>query len=163
MDSLVEILDDSLIEEISEPESIVSYIDDNSENERQTVDKFAVTPVCRPITDYRNNLTEVEGNYLTELLNATNILKTPMGTVASEASTLFDALHVLSSAKIIDIQRYVSMSKNLMAFKNICQKDRLSLLIPGFFAMFFVRNVTGYFNDNDKEYIIVPTVSLDLF
>ena len=150
--------------EMVETNSVVSSLDSNiscfdSDSDQIDVSELAVTPIDRPITDYRNTLTEVEGSYLRELLNATSILKTPIGTIASEATTLIDALSVLSGARTHDIQRYVSMSKSLIAFKNICQKDRYSILRPGLIEMFFMRNVTGYFNDNDKEYYIIPTVS----
>ena len=146
----------------SSPESLVeefsSSIDTTSDDSIETETHLSIVAISRPITDYRNNLTEIEGNYLTELLNATKILKTPYGSMTSEATTFIDAMHVLIGARASDIRRYYQMSKNLIGFKNICRSDQFSLLIPGFVESFFMRNVVGYFNDNDSEYFVIPTV-----
>ena len=147
-------------QEISERKSVIRYSGENPGIDQQIEQNFGITSVCRPITDYKNNLNEVEGNYLTELFKAIKVLKTPMGPVATQASNYFEAKHVMNSALIIDAIRYVSMSRSLMAFNNICPNDRSVLLRPGIPEMLTLRYVKGYFHENDKEYFIVPTVSI---
>ena len=122
--------------------------------------ELSLVPVCRPITDYRNNLTEMEGKYLTELQTATNILRTPIGTITSEATTFGDAVHVLFSARRLDIEKFVSMAKNLVAFKDIKEHDRLLIIKPGIIEMFHMRNVTSFFDDGQAQYLILPTVRM---
>lgn len=130
--------------------------------ESVTEDKqnLSLVPVNRPLTDYRNNFTEIEGRYMTELLVATESLKTQMGTVCSEAMNFNDAIQVLHQSKIIDVQRFVALPKKLMAFNGISGEDSLSLIQQGVIEMHYLRSVTRYFRDGTFQYVIAPTVSI---
>lgn len=120
----------------------------------------SLVPISRPITDYRNNFTEVEGNYLTELLSATKILKKPIGTVVSQVTTLSSAYDVLHFARIKHLERLLTAFKGLSVFEGIDKHDRFSIIKPGINRVHHLRDAIGYFKDDQYEYMTVPTVSL---
>ena len=121
--------------------------------------KRSLVAVSRPITDYWNNFTEFEANYLTELLNATRNLKTPFDTITSQASTFHDALHAIHCAIRPGLDRNMSAFKQLTAFNDISKDDRYWIVRPGIMAAHILRSITRYFTDGHTEYITVPTVS----
>ena len=145
-------LDIADLSDLSEPE------DSEHNNTDQSPDNSLV-PVSRPITDYRNNFTEMEGNFLTELLSATNNLKRPFGTVISQVNTFYEALPVLSCARWKDLERFLNAFKTMVTFNDINKQDKYNVIRPGLVKVHHLRGVAGYFNDGHMEYMKVPIVS----
>jgi len=108
-----------------------------------------VVSIVKPITDYRNNFNEFEGNILTELLSATKILNNN-NLDANKQNHLSinringDDLDInVRKLKVYDMEDklrlIIQMSKSLNGFRNICEEDRYSLIKYGFIE---VNNMT---------------------
>ncbi|CAG2119841.1 unnamed protein product, partial [Medioppia subpectinata] len=98
-----------------------------------------VMPVYRPLTDYRNQLNELESSRLQELLWATSAVKlSPMN------------LHELRSGMMLFLKmdehtrKMIKMCKRLAAFNTMCEHDKLCLIKHGCVALFYMTMVPNY-------------------
>ena len=97
-----------------------------------------VLSIVKPITDYRNNFNEFEGNILTELLNATNKLEQKhLGQIKMVINCRkFIEDIELQKLRLIDlddkVKQMVKISQNLKAFHDISNEDRIALIKYGF-------------------------------
>ncbi|CAG2170945.1 unnamed protein product, partial [Oppiella nova] len=110
-------------------------------------------PILRPITDYRNNLTELEGNRMTELMSAANVLTITFGKITSQVDTYMDAMTAITRSTEDLVQRLVIMCKTLTAFNTICPNDQIALLKYGSIELCSMRQFTGY--DPNTQYLAV--------
>jgi len=121
--------------EIIEIENYVNLIESETSQD-------LVVSIVKPITDYRNNFNEFEGNILTELLSATKILNNN-NLDANKQNHLSinringDDLDInVRKLKVHDMEDklrlIIQMSKSLNGFRNICEEDRYSLIKYGF-------------------------------
>lgn len=162
--------DDSISEEevqkqISELEGALSgrhsssvHFDDISSDvlEKAAEFEFAIVPISRPLTDYRNNFTEMEGNRLSELLAALKLMDCPFGECVYKPDNCLDSLCCLSDNMEMIIERLVQASKRLTLFNEICEEDQLALIKYGAIEVSCMRQVIGY--DQGKNQLRVPGV-----
>ena len=116
-------------------------------------------PISRPITDYNKTFNEMEGNHLTELLNAIQFMSNPLATVSHPINEFWDAIRVLHIKMDTDIRKLIKMSKCLTGFRSICESDQISLLKFASIEIVLIRMIL-YF-DFQFEYWNIITVSLE--
>ena len=109
----------------------------------------AIVPIGRPLTDYRNNLTEIEGIKLNELLTAITFMKTSSEhrityKVIIEDPVIERACGVWANKCQEQIQKIVRMSKNMMAFRNMCLNDQIALIKYGSVEIYVIRLIMQY-------------------
>ncbi|CAG2116945.1 unnamed protein product [Medioppia subpectinata] len=75
----------------------------------------------RPLTDYGNQLNELEGRRLTELLNAMHIYTE---TVVPVTEFAVKNNYVMASQLDARVYSLIKMAKNLTAFNELCENDR---------------------------------------
>ncbi|CAG2169373.1 unnamed protein product [Oppiella nova] len=126
-------------------------------------------PIHRPLMDYRNQFTELEGNKLQELQLAAQIF--PEHRVRTYSLMPADqdyCLWIVMPLKLEQqLRRIVKMSKQLTQFNSICENDRISLIKYGFLELFYIRSVPIFNCQNDTwtyvmDYENSVTFSLDI-
>ena len=91
---------------------------------------LSVIPVMKPITDYNNQFNELEGNRLSELLDALKIMMSPVVNINdNEINAYFvDPFNLMLRYHENGLQNIVKMTKRLNAFKSLCEHDQLTLI-----------------------------------
>ena len=91
---------------------------------------LSVIPVMKPITDYNNQFNELEGNRLSELLDALKIMMSPVVNVNDNEINAYsvDAFNLILRFQENGLQNTVKMAKRLNAFKSLCEHDQLVLI-----------------------------------
>ena len=117
--------------------------------------EFCVLPIKRPINE--NMLNELEGNKLTELLNATSIMKTSNYSLTSKARNMLDVCRVMGLSCEQEIKNIIKMSKKLTAFQQISESDKLVLMKNSCLGLFCMRAVQTFNSDN--ELLVMSLVS----
>ncbi|XP_054155786.1 uncharacterized protein LOC128954234 isoform X2 [Oppia nitens] len=119
---------------------IESYITDNHtthvcQSVYKRVDRLETTvqPILRPIQDYSNQLTETEGQKLTELFHAIGFLthrRPPGDQIDGQlmAKSYLEASSVLHLSSETEIRDLVKMSKHFNAFQSVCESDQIVLI-----------------------------------
>ncbi|XP_054169174.1 uncharacterized protein LOC128966351 [Oppia nitens] len=117
--------------------------------------------VCidRPLTDYNNNFNELEGNRITELLNAMKTFKKPFGPIVSQTNTYRESLCAYSEHLEQVIIKLGVISKCLQLFNSINLNDQIALIKYGSIEISCLRSIIGY-NDDTKQ-IVLPDENPD--
>ena len=119
--------------------------------------------IFRPLTDYRNNLTETESNVFTELINATKFLTVLISKeVSSEIKTYLEALHWVGFKWDQEIRKIIRTAKNLRAFKGICKNDQVNLLKFGSVEIAFFRSVICYEHQTETWNLALVIINIFL-
>ena len=118
--------------------------------------EFSMVPIARPITDYRNTFNELEGNKLTELLNATSVMQSLAASITSQATNLLEVCQVMGLKCEQDIRDCIKMSKRLTGFNTIREDDKYVLMKHTSLGLSCLRSVIIY--DTDKEYFTMTLV-----
>jgi len=81
----------------------------------------------KPITDYNNQFNELEGNRLSELLDALKIMMSPVVNVNDNEVNAYsvDPFNLILRYHENGLQNIVKMAKHLNAFKSLCEHDQL--------------------------------------
>jgi len=107
----------------------------------------SVLSIVKPITDYRNNFNEFEGNILTELMKATKLFRENF---PGQPKRVIKVNKICENYKLIKIalnylnhnlQQIVKISQNLRSFHDICTEDRIALIKYGFICTFILSRV----------------------
>ena len=117
----------------------------------------SMTAIQRPITDYNKTFNELEGNRLTELLNAIELMADPSVPISHQISNFWDAVHVMHLKLDIDSRKLVKMTKSLSAFRAIDENDKIILIKFSSIEIVIIRMIL-YF-DFQFEYWNIITVS----
>ncbi|CAG2169596.1 unnamed protein product [Oppiella nova] len=100
--------------------------------------------VDRPLTDYRNNFNELEGNKLRELLAATQVFIELAHTTQHDKWLYHGHPDYKPSLLHQHMRRLNKMCHNLTAFNNICDADKICLLNYGSIDLFCIRSLPNY-------------------
>ncbi|CAG2115857.1 unnamed protein product, partial [Medioppia subpectinata] len=112
----------------------------------------------RPLTDYGNQLNELEGRRLTELLNAMHIYTETVVPVTEFAVKSNNVMTFQIEARICSL---IKMAKNLTAFNELCENDRISLIKHGCLDMFYLRCVPDFdYQDNHWTFTMLTAIIL---
>ncbi|CAG2164888.1 unnamed protein product, partial [Oppiella nova] len=111
---------------------------------------LSVIPVMKPITDYNNQFNELEGNRLSELLDALKIMMSPVVNVNDNEINAYsvDAFNLILPYQENGLQNTVKMAKRLNAFKSLCEHDQLTLIKYASFEIVVLRMIL-YFDFNE--------------
>ncbi|CAG2103618.1 unnamed protein product [Medioppia subpectinata] len=123
-----------------------AYIDIPANNTPINSSSRCIT-ICTPLTDYRvAHFNELEGNRLRELLLASRIFVEQPGLNNQTALLLreHDVIRVIGQRFMHQITRLVHMFRNITAFSNVCENDRISLIKYGFLELFIMRALPHY-------------------
>ncbi|CAG2165906.1 unnamed protein product [Oppiella nova] len=142
----------------------MAAIQDNSSDQASTVECLSVVPISKPLTDYRNNLTELESNRLTEVLFAANLIREPKTTITATIKDMDECKQVLVYKFTKEVQNLFKMTNNLRAFKSLCTDDQVALMKYGGSDILNMRAVTIFdvntqcwtLNLNDKCSVLLP-------
>ncbi|CAG2100063.1 unnamed protein product [Medioppia subpectinata] len=90
----------------------------------------SVVPIVRPISDYSNTFNELEGNRLTELLNAMKTLAIPAATNGNRLvlNTFAEAINTMITRQEIEIHNLVKLSKTISVLNSLCENDQMILI-----------------------------------
>jgi len=114
--------------------SIENYVNSS----QSKISQDLVLSIVKPITDYRNNFNEFEGNILTELMKATKLFRENF---PGQPKRVIKVNKICENYKLIKIalnylnhnlQQIVKISQNLRSFHDICTEDRIALIKYGF-------------------------------
>ncbi|CAG2112500.1 unnamed protein product, partial [Medioppia subpectinata] len=103
--------------------------------------------IHRPITDYRNQLNELEGRRLRELLAATRGLsaeKTLTYNTEEEGKMMAGYRDVIGARFEYRFRTFIDMSKKLSPFIELCEHDRMNLIKYGCLDLFGLRSIANY-------------------
>ncbi|CAG2111037.1 unnamed protein product [Medioppia subpectinata] len=100
----------------------------------------AVVPISRPLTDYRNNFNELEGNKLTEILFATDLIQEPISEVTSIINDMLEYRVKLTYKFTKEILNFPKLTNNVQAFNQLCQNDKIALVKYGAIEIINVRS-----------------------
>ncbi|CAG2169897.1 unnamed protein product, partial [Oppiella nova] len=116
---------------------------------------LSVIPVMKPITDYSNQFNELEGNKLTELLDALKLMISPTATSAENIAlnSFVNTINVIIMTHENKIKKIIQMSKCLTTFNNLCDHDQLILIKHGAIEISILRMICN-FNFEDKYWSI---------
>ncbi|CAG2173724.1 unnamed protein product, partial [Oppiella nova] len=117
---------ESIDKDLSDFSNQSCELNDNSVNTTDS-ECWTVVPIVRPITDYSNQFNELEGNKLSELLDAIQALN-----IRVMMNVDHTVLNTIESATVhrydMDIRNIVQMSKCLTGFQALCQSDQMLLI-----------------------------------
>ncbi|CAG2108760.1 unnamed protein product [Medioppia subpectinata] len=99
---------------------------------------------ARPLTDYRNQFNELEGNKLQQLLAATNTFVDSGG--RAYTTSLSSILGMSHRPNLLQrhMRRLTKMCQNLTEFNNICESDKIALMSYGSIDLFCMRSLPNY-------------------
>ncbi|CAG2111706.1 unnamed protein product, partial [Medioppia subpectinata] len=82
--------------------------------------EFAVLPIARPVTDYRNNFSELEGFKLTELMHAINFMREPEAKRVTGVVANVDQTYGEITARFErNVKKTVEFTKALTGFRDV--------------------------------------------
>ncbi|CAG2167281.1 unnamed protein product [Oppiella nova] len=100
--------------------------------------------VDRPIADYSNQLTELEANKLSELLDFSRGLRRPLDKTITEMIGTEDVKQALVLLFTDSLNHLVNGVKSLSEFKDFCGNDQISLVKYGCLDVINIRSVLFY-------------------
>ena len=109
-----------------------------------SLDRLELVAVDRPVMDYSNNLTENEGNRLTELIDASKVFTNRISSTTSEITTLSEALMTTAIKWDEEVRKIIKMANNLYAFNEICEEDKIVMLKYASCEIVLMRSVICY-------------------
>ncbi|CAG2161710.1 unnamed protein product, partial [Oppiella nova] len=125
---------------------------------------LSVIPVMKPITDYNNQFNELEGNRLSELLDALKVMMNPMVNVNDNEINAYsvDAFNLILRCQENGLQNNVQMAKRLNGFKSLCEHDQLTLIKYASIEIVVLRMILTFdfnklcwsFNINNHNHIV---------
>ncbi|CAG2167197.1 unnamed protein product [Oppiella nova] len=124
---------------------------------------LSVIPVMKPITDYNNQFNELEGNRLTELLDALKIMMNPMVNVNDNEMNAYsvDPFNLILRYQENGLQNTVKMAKRLNAFKSLCDHDQLTLIKYASIEIVVLRIILNFdFNELCWSFNILSAIIL---
>ncbi|XP_054169173.1 nuclear hormone receptor HR96-like [Oppia nitens] len=110
----------------------------------QTLNVFSL-PVLRPLTDYSNNLNEIEGKQLNELLFAANFIRF---TINSNVVYVINDINMyteyITNVYTQGVQTFFCLTNNLQTFNQLCETDKISLVKYGAIEILSVRSLETF-------------------
>ncbi|CAG2099950.1 unnamed protein product, partial [Medioppia subpectinata] len=161
--------DNEIQSEIEEINTLLTNNNDSKTNDLFTENSnTSVVAIRRPLTDYRNNFNEIEGNLLTEILFAINSKRESMATTPARIHNMTECRPVLTKKFTKEIESMSQGVKCLRAFNELCIDDQIALVKYGASDILSVRSVLLYdantrswtFNLDNNHSIFLP---LDVF
>ncbi|CAG2168562.1 unnamed protein product [Oppiella nova] len=141
---------------------IEKYIDDSEKFAKEH--EISLIPVLRQLS-VNQNFNDLEYKRFSELLNAANVLKTPLNEMSSKIKCLGDAQRVMRFVLDRDIKNIIAFTKNLKGFEMLCEGDQISLIKYGCIDLLYMRSVLKYNYDNQYWNLYIDnktSVKLDL-
>ncbi|CAG2178211.1 unnamed protein product [Oppiella nova] len=123
---------------------IIDFLDLMSNVRKPVGQSVSVTPIYRPLMDYRNQLNDLESSKLRELLTATDSIRV-WPVTAWEVRNNWVMFYKINEQTM----KMIQMSKRLSAFNSLCENDRISLIKYGCFALYYMSIVPNYNTDKD--------------
>ncbi|CAG2173952.1 unnamed protein product [Oppiella nova] len=103
---------------------IEKYIDDSEKFAKEY--EISLIPVLRQLS-VNQNFNDLEYKRFSELLNAANVLKTPLNEMSSKIKCLGDAQRVMRFVLDRDIKNIIAFTKNLKGFEMLQHPDIVKL------------------------------------
>ncbi|CAG2165986.1 unnamed protein product, partial [Oppiella nova] len=130
----------------------------------------AVVAIAKPINDYNNNnFNENEMHFVSELLSAIKHMKRNLVAISVwEPTNIDDFFRPLMNKHEESISSFVKTCKSLKAFKDICERDQMTLFKSGGIEALTFYRYTRFDYDNDWWKVVMDNgnaviIRLDLF
>ncbi|CAG2173008.1 unnamed protein product [Oppiella nova] len=163
-DQIINIIDDTVNANLNDNQinsnSNVLNLCNNSYGSDES--DLLVVPISSPITDYSNQFNELEGNKLSELLDALKVLQiSDVSTDYSIVNNCVDALNIIIGKIDDKIANVVKMSKRLDGFNNMCENDQMVVIKHSAFEIDILRMILR-FNFEDQYFIVNEVIAIEI-